>query len=111
MMHCDSVKYAVLASCAANKCILSNDRRYQHHALVYYSRAVRGVNQAVLQLHSRQRVPDDSLLATVVFLYLHDVRRTLIPPFLILLVLRPTFKPDVGPGYCGRPTETCGWCH
>ncbi|KAL6406597.1 Transcriptional regulatory protein moc3 [Ilyonectria robusta] len=74
MMHCDSVKYAVLASCAANKCILSNDRRYQHHALVYYSRAVRGVNQAVLQLHSRPRVPDDSLLATVVFLYLHDVR-------------------------------------
>ncbi|KAH7009619.1 hypothetical protein EDB80DRAFT_411600 [Ilyonectria destructans] len=73
MMHCDSVKYAVLASCAANKCILSNDRRYQHHALVYYSRAVRGVNQAVLQLHSRQRVPDDSLLATVVFLYLHDM--------------------------------------
>lgn len=73
MMHHDNVKYAVLASCAANKYILSNHRRYQNLALIYYSKAVKGVSDAVLQLHSQNRAPDDSLLATVVYLYLHDV--------------------------------------
>lgn len=73
MLYRDSVKYAVLASCAANKYTLSNDTRYQNYALVFYSRAVKGVNNAVVQLHSDQTAPDDSLLATVVFLYLHDV--------------------------------------
>lgn len=73
MMHSEGVKCAVLAACAANKYILSNNSRYERLALVYYSRAVGYVNRELDKLCAPDQAPPDSLVTTVVYLYLHDV--------------------------------------
>lgn len=74
MMESQGVKCAVLAACAANKAILSSNDRYEKLALVYYSRAVWLANQELQKLRIPHQVPTDSLVTTVVYLYLHDVR-------------------------------------
>lgn len=74
MLYSQGVKCAVLAACAANKYILSSNDRYEKLALVYYSRAVRHANQELHKLClPDHQVPTDSLVTTVVYLYLHDV--------------------------------------
>ncbi|KAF7550000.1 hypothetical protein G7046_g8158 [Stylonectria norvegica] len=73
MMHSQGVKCAVLAACAANMQILTNNDRYEKLALVYYSRAVWHANQELHQLCLPSQVPTDSLMTTVVYLYLHDI--------------------------------------
>ena len=74
MMYSQGVKCAVLASCAANKYILSSNNRYEKLALVYYSRAVWHASQELQELCLPScQVPTDSLVTTVVYLYLHDV--------------------------------------
>lgn len=79
MMHSPGVKCAVLATCAANKYILSSNNRYKKLALVYYSRAVKHANRELDTICLSKQGPSDSLVTTVVYLYLHDVR-TLFEP-------------------------------
>lgn len=83
MMHSEGVKCAVLAACAANKYILSNNNRYERLALVYYSRAVGHVNRELDKLCSPDQAPPDSLVTTVVYLYLHDVSCSRHPVYLM----------------------------
>ncbi|KAM5377871.1 hypothetical protein ACJZ2D_004775 [Fusarium nematophilum] len=73
MLHCRSVKHAVLACCASNKHVLLNDNRYQNVALRYYSKAVHELNQTLVEFQPGRKQPDSSLLTTVIFLYVHDL--------------------------------------
>ncbi|KAH9234454.1 hypothetical protein K456DRAFT_1749544 [Colletotrichum gloeosporioides 23] len=72
MMSCDSVKYAVLANSASNKFMLTKNCRYHNTALRYYLRAIESVNRSLLDLGSSHESPSDTLLTTVVYLYLYN---------------------------------------
>ncbi|KAF4851885.1 putative amidase [Colletotrichum siamense] len=72
MMSCDSVKYAVLANSASNKFMLTKNCRYHSTALRYYLRAIESVNRSLLDLGSSHESPSDTLLTTVVYLYLYN---------------------------------------
>ena len=87
MMQSPGVKCAVLAASAANKYTLSSNNRYEKLALVYYSRAVWHANQELNKLCLPHQVPGDSLVTTVVYLYLHDVCNFLRPVKTLLIVL------------------------
>ena len=73
IQNSQSVKYAVLASCATNKFMLSCESRYQSLALLFYSKAVQEVNRALDELSSGESIPSDALLVSVIYLYIHDV--------------------------------------
>lgn len=73
IMNSQSVRYAVLASCAANKFTLVGDLQYHHLSLSFYSRAVTDANVALDEMCSKELTPSDALLVTVIYLYLHDV--------------------------------------
>ncbi|TDZ41089.1 putative amidase [Colletotrichum trifolii] len=72
MLRSESVKYAVLANCASNKYMLCRNHQYQKAALVYYLKAMELVNHGLRELGSSQQSPGDSLLTTVVYLYLYN---------------------------------------
>ncbi|KIW74046.1 hypothetical protein PV04_02114 [Phialophora macrospora] len=73
ILHCDSVKFAILACCASNRFMFGKDVQFRENSLKYYSRAVKEVNQALAKLTSDHDCPGDPLLVTVQYLYIYTL--------------------------------------
>jgi len=67
------VKHAVLASCASNKHIMTEDNRYRLLGLQYYSRAVKEMNQELESFQSDNTAQHSCLLTAVSFFYIFGV--------------------------------------
>jgi hypothetical protein len=72
-LECRSVKCAVLASAASSIYMFTGDNNSRKLALTYYCQALEQVNDNLKDVRSSGQVPDDSLLTTVMFLYLNTV--------------------------------------
>lgn len=105
VMNFEGVRYAVLASCASNKFILTCHSRYEDISLKFYSHAVKNVNLALDEMRSENSTPSDALLVSVIYLYIHDVS---------ILSQTPSCS-NTFPAVCdrssGQPCYPCRWGH
>ena len=67
-----SLRYAVLANAASNLHFIESSGKFQELALTYYSKALRGLSD--LLTRADQLENHDSILMSMMLLYLHGVR-------------------------------------
>lgn len=73
MSHNRTVKYAILANCASNKHVLMNNDRYRLIALRYYTEAMRGLNQELVDFCPSDAYRHSCLLTVASYLYVYNV--------------------------------------
>ncbi|EWG45885.1 hypothetical protein FVEG_15880 [Fusarium verticillioides 7600] len=72
MSHNKTVKYAILANCASNKHTLMNNDRYRLIALRYYTEAMRGLNQELVDFCPSDAYRHSCLLTVASYLYVYN---------------------------------------
>ncbi|EXK36774.1 hypothetical protein FOXG_19944 [Fusarium oxysporum f. sp. lycopersici 4287] len=72
MSHNRTVKYAILANCASNKHVLMNNDRYRLIALRYYTEAMRGLNQELVDFCPSDAYRHSCLLTVASYLYVYN---------------------------------------
>ncbi|PNP76186.1 hypothetical protein FNYG_10475 [Fusarium nygamai] len=72
MSHNKTVKYAILANCASNKHALVNNDRYRLIALRYYTEAMRGLNQELVDFCPSDAYRHSCLLTVASYLYVYN---------------------------------------
>lgn len=68
-----TIKYAILANCASNKHVLLNNDRYRLIALRYYTEAMRGLNQELVDFCPSDAYRHSCLLTVASYLYVYNV--------------------------------------